>query len=264
MRRLAYFDNESLFTAKKLSEWHRGGITTAALARQLRAFQNLSQKFSQSDGVSLRLLPLVVRERQLLWRQNDGTLFTSHQQQIFNFAETNDKLNNGEWLAENLLCGQTNSQFDSAYEPHSHDAEGLRAAAWQAEEDGRLHNAIYWYRASLAAGGLDAETSFQVAELLYRLGDLSAARERYLVAIELDENYVEARANLGCVFAELGDFELAAAALEGALKFHPDYTEAHCALAETLEKLGLTEAAAHHRARYQELTAPLDSIIDLL
>ena len=41
------------------------------------------------------------------------------------------------------------------------------------------------------------EVSFQLAELLYWLGDISAARERYFMTIELDEHFVEARANLG-------------------------------------------------------------------
>ena len=35
------------------------------------------------------------------------------------------------------------------------------------------------------------------------------------MAIELDEDYVEARANLGCVLAEWGQRELAIAAFEG-------------------------------------------------
>ncbi len=57
------------------------------------------------------------------------------------------------------------------------------------------------------------------------------------MAIELDENYVEARANLGCVLAELGDRELAAAAFEGALTLHPEYADAHFHLARTLDEL---------------------------
>ena len=40
--------------------------------------------------------------------------------------------------------------------------------------------------------------------MLYRAGDLPAARERYYAALELDEEYVEARATLGCVLAETG------------------------------------------------------------
>ncbi len=57
------------------------------------------------------------------------------------------------------------------------------------------------------------------------------------MAIELDEDLVEARANLGCVLAEQGERELAVAALEGALALHPDYADAHFHLARTLDEL---------------------------
>ena len=92
-----------------------------------------------------------------------------------------------------------------------------------------------------------------LAETLYRLGELPAARERYYMAIELDEDYVEARLNLGCVLAELGELELAVSAFEGALTFHDDYEDAHYHLARTLDFLGRTEQAARHWERFLEL-----------
>ena len=70
------------------------------------------------------------------------------------------------------------------------------------------------------------------------MGDLPAARERYYMAIELDEDYVEARANLGCVLAETGQRELAVAAFEGALRYHAGYADAHYHLARTLDDTG--------------------------
>ena len=93
--------------------------------------------------------------------------------------------------------------------------------AAELEEDGQLAAAADMYRAAMAAGGPKAEICFQVAELLYRLGDLGGARERYYMAVELDEDYVEARANLGCVLAETGQHELAVAAFEGRTALSP-------------------------------------------
>ncbi|MBN1590058.1 MAG: tetratricopeptide repeat protein, partial [Pirellulales bacterium] len=72
------------------------------------------------------------------------------------------------------------------------------------------------------------------------------ARERYYVAIELDEDYVEARANLGCILAEMGQLDLAVAALRGALAYHADYPDAHYHLARTLDRLGRPEDARNH------------------
>ena len=105
----------------------------------------------------------------------------------------------------------------------------------------------------MAAGGLDATTCFQLAELLYRLGDLAAARERYWMAIEIDEDYVEARANLGCVLAETGQLHLAVAAFQGALAYHPEYPDVHYHLARTLDEIGDATTAERHWQRFLEL-----------
>ncbi|MBN2292441.1 MAG: tetratricopeptide repeat protein, partial [Pirellulales bacterium] len=72
------------------------------------------------------------------------------------------------------------------------------------------------------------------------------ARERYYMAIELDEDYVEARANLGCVLAETGQLDLAVAAFEGALAFHGDYADVHYHLARVLTDLGDRKKARQH------------------
>jgi len=102
------------------------------------------------------------------------------------------------------------------------------------------------YRAVMAAAGPKAEICFQVAELLYRQGDLNGARERYYMAIELDEDYVEARANLGCVLAETGQRDLAVAAFEGALRYHPEYADVHYHLARTFDEINQRDRAEAH------------------
>ena len=97
----------------------------------------------------------------------------------------------------------------------------ILALAAELEDEGNLAASVEAYRAHAAAAGPTAPVCFAMAELLYCLGEVPAAHERYYTAIELDENYVEARANLGCVLAELGDRELAVAAFEGALRSMP-------------------------------------------
>jgi tetratricopeptide (TPR) repeat protein len=100
----------------------------------------------------------------------------------------------------------------------------------------------------LFSGDSTTEDHFALAELLYQAGDLSAARERYYAAIELDEDFVEARSNLGCVLVELGELGLAEAAFRGALEYHPDYADSHYHLARLLDREGRSaEAACHWR-----------------
>ena len=143
---------------------------------------------------------------------------------------------------------------------HSDDLEGVKvvfegsappeaellAMAADLEAAGDLEPATEALRALLQAGGPSARVSFMLAELLYRVGDLTASRERYYAAIELDPDHLEARTGLGCVLAELGDQELAEAALDGVLRQQPDYADAHWHLAGILDSAGRSLDATRH------------------
>lgn len=125
--------------------------------------------------------------------------------------------------------------------------------ALRLDDEGLLDEAADAYRSLLAAAGPQADVCFYLGELLYRMGDLSAARERFYMAIELDEDYVEARANLGCVLAESGQLELAVAAFTGALAFHDEYADVHFHLARTLDELDRSAEAEPHWRAFLEL-----------
>jgi Tfp pilus assembly protein PilF len=109
------------------------------------------------------------------------------------------------------------------------------------------------YRTVLFAGGPEPSICFQVAELLYRLGDLAGARERYFMTIELDEDYVEARANLGCVLCETGEWDLAISVFEGALRSHPHYSDVHYHMGKAYQVLGKNDRAQHHWRQFLEM-----------
>src|SRR5690606_7858277 len=83
--------------------------------------------------------------------------------------------------------------------------------------------------------------------------DLTAARERYSMAVELDEDFVEARANLGCVLAELGEHDLALAAFQGTLRIHPEYPDVHYHVARLLDEQGQSDAAHEHWKHFLRL-----------
>lgn len=123
------------------------------------------------------------------------------------------------------------------------------------ETAGEFTEAAEALRAALQAGGADARIVFMLAELLYRMGDLTAARERYYAAVELDADHLEARTSLGCVLAELGEHELALAALEGVLRQEPDYADAHWHMAGVLFDIG-RPAAARRKLRTFLTLAP--------
>ena len=230
VRKLPYFDFQEVITARRLVELLSGGMTPRAIEQKLDQLRRWLPEVERP----LAQLSVIVQGQDLLLRQGDGLIEPGGQLR-FDF--------------ETLEQPVELEVFD---EPET--VEAMIAAAHALEEQGELSAACAWYRSALAAGGPDAETNFQLAEALYRLGDVSAARERYYMAVELDENYVEARANLGCVLAECGERELAVAAFEGALASHGEYPDAHYHLARTLDELRRVDEAEVHWRAFLELS----------
>jgi tetratricopeptide (TPR) repeat protein len=121
------------------------------------------------------------------------------------------------------------------------------------EAAGEYVEAAEALRAVLQAQGPTAGVTFTLAELLYRAGDLTAARERYYATLELVPDHLQARVSLGCVLGELGELELAVAALEGALRQEPEYADTHWHVAGVLTELGRSAEACSHLCRFLEL-----------
>ena len=185
---------------------------------------------------------IVVDGRRLLVRRGDGLLGAGGQRQ-FGFS-TEGIADSGPVPARALPVEPPvfAARADSA-------TPDLLAMAAELEAIGEFEAATEALRAQLQSAGPSAPVSFMLAELLYRSGDLTAARERYYGAIELEPDHLEARTSLACVLAELGDPELAEAALDGVLRQQPDYADAHWHLAGVLAATGRdTDAARHLRA----------------
>ena len=121
------------------------------------------------------------------------------------------------------------------------------------EAAGEYAEAAEAMRAVLQAQGPTAPVMFMLAELLYRAGDLTAARERYYATIEIDPEHLQARTSLGCVLGELGETELALAALEGVLRQEPDYADAHWHVAGVFASLGRPADCRRHLRRFLTL-----------
>jgi tetratricopeptide (TPR) repeat protein len=247
VRRLPYFDFQEVATARRLAELLAAGVSPATIERKLAVMAC----YVPGAQRPLAQLSIIVRGSRLLLRQGDG-LIGPGGQLFFDFDVTDAAAESSAKAA--LAERPTISLADalrSAAAPLKPD-EMLSLAA-ELEDDGEILAAVEAYRAHAAAAGPAANVCFAMAELLYRLGEVPAARERYFMAIELDEDYVEARSNLGCVLAELGDLELAVAAFEGALALHPDYADAHFHLGRTLDELARHDEAIPHWREFLRL-----------
>jgi tetratricopeptide (TPR) repeat protein len=246
VQRLPYFDFEDVGITRKLAQLWTAGCSFNAIERQL---ENLARLLPETQR-PLTDPAIIVQGRTLLVRQGDN-LAESDGQLLIHFAGHERQPTSA--VAPEAPATIPMSAADVLHKPsarpgasHPYLSEDLRALATELSGNGHPDQAIEAYRAVLFSGDSTAEDHFAVAELLYEQGDLPAARERYYVAIELEEDFVEARANLGCVLAELGDLGLAEAAFRGALEYHPDYADAHYHLARLLDRVHRSNEAICH------------------
>ena len=251
VHRLAYFDFQEVANARRLAELLANGASPHAIEQKLAQLARLLPHVERP----LAQLPFIVEGRDLLLREGEG-LIDAHGQQRLDFTRDDGSGSSGDSSPTALPIDAGNrlraAEPSSAYDAWV-DVEEMLEAALALEDEGSLAEAAEVYRTLLVATGPSAEVCFNLAETLVRLGDLPAARERYSMAVELDEMFVEARCNLGCVLADLGDLPLAAAALEGALAVHPNYPDAHYHLARVLDDSNQREAAASHWQQFLKL-----------
>ena len=241
VRRLPYFDFQEVATARRLTEVLAAGMSPLAIEKKLAALA----RYWPDVKRPLAQLSIIVEGKQLLLRDGDGLLEPGGQLRFDFGASPGDVPGPTSVLfAADTLALAGHQVLQTPLSPGE-----MFQLAGQLEDDGQLASAADMYRSAMAAAGPSAETCFLLAELLYRMQDLPAARERYYMAIELDEDYVEARANLGCVLADLGEKELAVSAFEGALTYHDGYPDVHYHLGRILDELGrASEAETHWRA----------------
>jgi len=246
--RLAYFDREVILPLKLMQNMIEAGLSLPSAMDRLR-------KIGRYKPESLAAIRLDGKD--LIFTTEEGNIDQNGQKRLA-FADIPEPVLMPE-LFDPLAV------LDSIFEPdtESNDPVVLCEAACELEAQSNWEGAANLYRAALAAGGANPQINFQLAETLYRLGDLSGARERYFSAIELDENFVEARANLGCVLAELGQDDLAAAAFRGALKLHPDYAEVRLHLGMLLKRQERFDEAEEQFQLFKELMPECKEIDDL-
>ena len=244
VRRLPYFDFQEVATARRLAELLAAGVSPSAIEKKLETLAR------DVPGVArpLSQLSVIIQGKEILLRQGDGLIEPGGQLRFDFEAPPRSSATDEEMHTEQAVLPMPEAG------PTPTSPEDMCRAAAELEEDGQVSAAAEMLRAAMAAGGPNAETCFQLAELLYRQGDLAGARERYYMAVELDEDYVEARANLGCVLAETGQHDLAIAAFEGTLAFHADYADVHYHLARSLDETARPDEARNHWQIFLDLS----------
>ena len=265
LHKLHYFDFQEVATARRLAQWIASGASSQAIEQRLvelvEVLPNIQRPLDQ--------LSILIEGKQVLLRQGEGLLEPGGQLRFdFDAMEPEDEHETCRGESPPVLSihrvpedafewredafERREDAFEQLESRLTEDDE-LLAAAFDAEDIGDLETAVDYCHAILARDGPRAEIDLQIGELLYRMGHMVAARERYYAAIEHDPEFVEARASLGALLAEMGQPDLAIAALRGALSLHDNYAEVHYDLAKVLDEVGREIEARHHWICYLEL-----------
>ena len=255
LHQLPYFDFQEVATARRLAQWISSGESPKAIEQRLVELVEVLPELQRP----LDQLSILVEGKRVLLRDAEALLEPSGQLR-FDFEamdqseQTLDPSTMGSGDGPSVLSiYQDSRDSEPVFIESGGEQDELLAQAFAAEDAGDLHLAVDLCHAVLARDGPRADIDFQLGELLYRMGDPVAARERYYAAIESDPDFVEARASLGSVLAETGQADLAVAAFRGAIELHEDYSEVHYNLANLLSELGRDVEARYHWTRFLAL-----------
>jgi len=246
---IEWFDFSQLVVGKNLVRLLAGGLSLREIDAQLTGLG------AGDAGAAARVADRIVADgRRLSLRDGDKLLAAGGQLHLgFYTAALTDDGEADEPPRVVALGERASDASPTVDRPVEDDVAEILALADDLEAAGEFVEAAEALRAVLQAQGPTAAVLFTLAELLYRSGDLPAARERYYAVIEIDAGHLRARTSLGCVLAELGDHELALAALEGVLRQQPGYADAHWHVAGVLLHLGRMREARHHLGTFLAL-----------
>ena len=260
LHRLPYFDFQEVATARRLAAWVASGASPEAIERRLLQLIEIVPDLRRP----LDQLSILIEGKQVLLRQGEGLIEPGGQLR-FDFDHLNTLDAAGETTRDereptvSIRFPDPSSSDRLVFPPQdagSNEYESdddLLLSAYAAEDDGDLAYAVDCYHALLARDGGRADWHFQIGELLYRMGETIAARERYYAAIEMDPDFVEARSSLAGVLAETNQLELAVSAYQGTLVLHDDYPDVQYNLARLLDQLERPLEAERHWRRFLEL-----------
>ena len=242
--KLPYFDFQEVVMARRLADLVAAGASPAAIETKLKQLAEFLPEMERR----ISQLAVIVEGKELLLRQGEGLIEPGGQLRIDFDAISHQSIDDQSLENNSLKIDSVQKELEQLATPNDY----LELANVLEEED-RLQEAIEVFRSMILAFGPAAETCFQLGDLLLRIDDLAAARERYYMAIELDAELVEARASLGCVLQKEGNLPLAVSAFQGALECYPDYPDAHFHLARTYDQMGMNEDALDHWIRFLDL-----------
>jgi tetratricopeptide (TPR) repeat protein len=222
-----YFDFRQVSWAKTLCRLVNARVSASRIRKSLRQLKGWVPGVEEP----LAQLAMLEQDGQLLIRLEGQPLAEASGQGLFDFSDEHS----GSTVKLEQVPRTAGEWFSLAYEHEQAD---------------RLAEAADAYRNALAIGGPDAETCFNLANVLHAQGRSEGARERYREALEIDPHFAEAWLNLGNVLAEVNQLERALEAYRKVLELDSQHADALYNLADTLDQLRRQSEALPHWKAY--------------
>jgi tetratricopeptide (TPR) repeat protein len=228
-----YFDFRQVSWAKSLCRLANARVSPSRIRKSLRQLKGWVPGVEEP----LAQLAMLEKDGQLLIRLEGRPLAEASGQGLFDFSSE---------------APSTSVKLERLPET----AREWFSLAYSLEQASRLIEAADAYRKALAIGGPDAETCFNLANVLHAQRCMEAAMERYREALEIDPHFAEAWLNLGNVLAEANQLEQALKAYRKVLEIDSHNADAMYNLADTLDQLKRQpEALPHWKAYLQHDSA---------
>lgn len=253
--RLPWFDYREAAGARRLAGLLGEGVSAEVIERSLG---ELSRVLAGSDR-SLAQLNLLVRDDEILMRDERGVLNPRTGQRLLDF-DSDESVASAEGTAEGTAeCAVAAELRPAAADGCVWSADELFHEGCRLSEGGEFDEAVTVFRRCLGVLGPGtgeclqpdpADVNFHLADALYRGGRLEAAVERYYCATEWAPEFIEAWSQLGCLQAELEEFELAEASLRHALSIHSSNPDVLLSFAQLLDRLGRVGEAVEYWRQY--------------
>jgi len=255
--RLPWFDYREAAGARRLAGLLGEGVSAEVIERSLC---ELSRVLAGTDR-SLAQLNLLVHDDQILLRDERGVLNPRTGQRLLDFEGGSGlpaALSGGELGSAGGVHGECVGAGDPAGAAGAAEGGVLSFAglAGGVRSESEPWGGLGVRRAGGWGGGEEplqpdpADVNFHLADALYRGGRLEAAVERYYCAIEWAPEFIEAWSQLGCLQAELEEFEAAEESLRAALAIHPSNPDVLLSFAQLLDRLGRESEAVEYWRQY--------------
>lgn len=250
-------------TPRQLANWERAGLITSA---QSYSFSDLLEIKKVRDMCAMSVRPAVIRESLEAMRKQaagvenplleTGASFTRKHRVAFRHEGRLLEPIAGQFVMDFSSRERVTSTPVPAAEPSPRENE---AVAWFArgislEEDPNTQTeAIAAYQRVLDIEPKHAAAHINLGTLYYNRQDFNLAEKHYRAALEADPRYSLAYFDLGNVLDETGRVQEAIQTYKTALQLAPTYADAHYNLALAYEKLREPRKALKHWQAYIRL-----------